>query len=154
MSDAVARDAGILELTLERDFAHPVEAVFKAWTQQDALRQWMGPGEITAPDSRMDARVGGKLTIPMTYTDGTVLTARGEIAELILNRKLRFTWVWDQQDGGAGQVMEITLHFTPTPAGTHLVLHQTNFIDAEARGKHQSGWSGCFEKLEKYLTAA
>ncbi len=47
-----------IELTMERDFAHPPEAVFRAWTESDALRQWMGPGEITAPESQIEACQG------------------------------------------------------------------------------------------------
>ncbi len=151
MSDVATRDTKILDLTIEREFAHPPEAVFSAWTQEDALRVWMGPGEITAPYSQMDARVGGALTIPMTHPDGNVHTARGEIVELVPNRKLRFTWAWDQEDGSPGQSMEITLEFHTAGTGTRLVLHQTNFMDAEACDKHASGWNGCFDKLGGYL---
>jgi uncharacterized protein YndB with AHSA1/START domain len=139
------------ELTLEREFPHPPEAVFRAWTETDALRAWMGPGEVTAPDSEIDPRVGGRLTIPMVNPDGKVHAARGEILELVPNRRLRFTWAWDQQDGSAGQRMEIALDFEPTATGTRLVFRQTNFIDAEARAQHQKGWDGCLDKLGAYL---
>lgn len=151
MSDAVTRQEQILELTVEREFAHPPEAVFEAWTQTPALRQWMGPGEITAPDSEIEPCTGGQLTIPMVHPDGTVVTARGTISEFVPNRKLRFSWAWDQEDGASGQQMEITLNFVPTANGTKLTLYQTNFIDEEARDKHEHGWTGCYDKLEKYL---
>ena len=151
MSDAVAKEPEILELTMEREFAHPPEAVYRAWTETDALRQWMGPGEITAPGSEIDARVGGTLTIPMTHPDGNVHTARGEVLDVVPNRRLHFSWAWDQEDGSPGRRMEITLDFEPTPAGTRLVLHQTNLIDQEARDKHEFGWNGCCDKLGIYL---
>lgn len=64
MSDASIQGEEI-ELTIERDFAHPPEAVYCAWTSSDALAKWMGPGEIMAPDSQIEACVGGSLTIPM-----------------------------------------------------------------------------------------
>ncbi len=151
MSDVAAQQEEILELTMEREFAHPPEAVFEAWTNTQALRRWMGPGEITAPNSEMEACVGGSLTIPMVHNDGTIFTARGKISELVPNRKLRFSWAWDQDDGSAGQQMEITLDFVPTENGTKLTLYQTNFIDEEARDKHGHGWTGCYDKLERYL---
>ena len=153
MSDAAVKSEAP-ELTMEREFAHPPEAVFRAWTERDALRKWMGPGEITAPNSEMDAREGGHLTIPMTHTDGTVLTARGEIREYVPYRKLRFTWAWDQEDGSAGHMMEITLDFTPIDKGTRLKLHQVNFIDEDACDKHEHGWNGCCDKLEVYLAGS
>ncbi len=152
MSNAVAEETEVLELTMEREIAYPPEIVFAAWTKDEALRQWMGPGEITAPDSTMDARVGGALTIPMVHPDGTVTTARGEITEFVQDRKLRFTWAWDQDDGSPGQLMEITLEFFPVDSGTRFVLHQTNFIDAEARDKHEHGWDGCLVKLKGCLS--
>lgn len=153
MSNVADVKSGAPELTMVREFSHPPEAVFRAWTETNALRQWMGPGEITAPKSQIDARVGGALTIPMTHPDGTVLTARGEILEMVDGRRLRFSWAWDQEDGSPGQRMEIALDFEPTPGGTRLVLHQTNFIDAEARDKHEFGWNGCCDKLRQYLAA-
>ncbi len=153
MSSAVA-ETDVAGLTMECEFAHPPRAVFRAWTQEDALRKWMGPGEITAPDATIEPREGGSLTVPMVHADGKVLTARGKVLEVVPDRKLRFTWAWDQEDGGAGQVMEITLDFTETDTGTLLILHQTNFIDDEARGHHTQGWNGCFEKLEGFLAAA
>lgn len=151
MTDPVANTGERLELTIERELKHPPEAVFAAWTSSEALRQWMGPGEITAPESEIDAREGGSLTIPMVHPDGTVFTARGEIVQLVQNRKLQFTWAWDQEDGSSGQIMEITLVFIPVESGTRLVLHQINFIDATAREQHQQGWSGTLFKLEAYL---
>ena len=153
MNDVAAK-AAVGALTMEREFSHPPKEVFQALTQEDALRKWMGPGEITAPDSQMEACVGGTLTIPMVHPDGAVLTARGKILELVPDSRLRFTWAWDQEDGSAGQLMEITLDFIPTRTGTMLKLHQTNFIDEEARDHHTKGWTGCFEKLEGYLTGS
>jgi uncharacterized protein YndB with AHSA1/START domain len=153
MSDVDTKTAAG-ELKMEREFSHSPSEVFQAWTQEDALRKWMGPGEITAPDSKMDTSVGGVLTIPMVHADGSVMTASGKILELVPDRKLRFTWAWDQEDGSAGQTMEITLDFIATKMGTMLTLHQTNFIDDEARDHHFKGWTGCFEKLEGHLAAS
>jgi len=143
-----------LELTMEREFAHPPEAVFKAWTDQEALRQWMGPGEVKCPGAEMDARQGGSYLFPMMTPDGANPTVRGKILEIVQNRKLRFTWAWDQEDGSAGQEMEVTLDFHETAGGTRLVLHHTNFIDEDARDKHNGGWSGCCDNLEAYLAAS
>jgi uncharacterized protein YndB with AHSA1/START domain len=65
------------EITLERNVPYPPEQVFKAWTDQEALRQWMGPGKICAPNATMEARVGGAYVFPMQRPDGTITTVRG-----------------------------------------------------------------------------
>ncbi|MDA7946567.1 MAG: SRPBCC domain-containing protein [Hyphomicrobiaceae bacterium] len=151
MSNAAAEDTEVLQLTIEREFAHPPEAVFAAWTDEKALRRWMGPGEVKAPESRMEAREGGTYVFPMITPDGKTPTVRGKILEIVPNKKLRFTWSWDQEDGSAGQLMEVSLDFRATASGTLLVLHHTNFIDVEARDHHNSGWIGCLVNLEDYL---
>ena len=153
MSDTVVMEAAgaAPTLTLERHFKAPPEAVFRAWTQSEALRHWMGPTGFSAPEAEIDAREGGAYVLPMVSPDGKVYTARGVIRELAANRKLRFSWAWDQEDGSSGQPMEITLDFHPTETGTRLVLHQTNLIDDEARDKHAEGWTGSFDCLEAYL---
>ncbi|GAB4233629.1 MAG: SRPBCC domain-containing protein [Methyloligellaceae bacterium] len=150
MNESTARPA-VPELTLQREFSHPVEAVFAAWTRSDALRRWMGPGEVCAPESEIDPRPGGRIIIPMVNPDGRVHTARGEILEIVPNRKLRFSWAWDQEDGSPGQRMEITLEFEPAGDGSRLTFRQVNFIDAEAREKHQEGWAACLDKLARHL---
>ena len=37
------------ELTLTREFTAPVDMVFKAWTDQELVRQWWGPNGVTNP---------------------------------------------------------------------------------------------------------
>lgn len=155
MSDAlrVETETDAPDLILEREFAQPVEAVFRAWTDQDALRQWMGPTGFTAPGTEFDARVGGAYTIPMVSPDGNIHTARGVITELVPNQRLSITWAWDQDDGSPGQQMQVALDFQPTKSGTKLVLHHTNFIDETARDMHSQGWKGCLDSMEAYLGA-
>ena len=152
MSSAVQAKTDAPVLTLEHEFARPPEAVFRAWTDADALPRWMGPGEVTCEGAEMDAREGGSYVFPMLTPDGMTPTVRGTILEVVPNRILRFTWACDQADGSAGQLMEVTVDFEPTATGTRLVLHQTNFIDEDARDKHAHGWTGSLDKLERHLT--
>ena len=151
MSSVAEIETSAPELTIEREFAHPPEAVFRAWTQSEALCQWMGPGEVKCPDARMDAREGGDYVFPMITPDGQTPTVRGTILEIVPNERLKFSWSWDQEDGSAGQYMEVTLEFHAEGAGTRMVLHQVNFIDVDARDKHSHGWNGSFDKLGTYL---
>lgn len=53
------------DIVLERTYAHPASAVWRAWTEAELLRQWWGPDKTTVPECRVDARVGGELYIVM-----------------------------------------------------------------------------------------
>jgi len=53
------------ELSFERSYAAPIETVWSAWTEPDALRQWWGPQKTSIPECAVDLRVGGKIFIVM-----------------------------------------------------------------------------------------
>lgn len=139
------------EVVVEREVPYPPEQVFKAWTDQDALRKWMGPGKVSAPDATMDARVGGAYVFPMRRPDGNVTVVRGVIKEMVPNRKLRFSWAWDGEDGKPGEASEVALEFHPTATGTRLVLRHAGLTDPNIRERHGHGWRGCMDCLELYL---
>jgi uncharacterized protein YndB with AHSA1/START domain len=44
------------ELTFERTYAAPIEAVWEAWTRPELLRQWWGPEKTTVPECGVDLR--------------------------------------------------------------------------------------------------
>lgn len=51
-------------LTLQRKYAAPPEAVWRAWTTPEALKQWWGPGSPQAVSVvELDLRVGGRFRI-------------------------------------------------------------------------------------------
>ena len=65
----------------------PASVVFKALTDENDLIKWM-PSE-----AKMDARIGGAYEFKYHWAERNVdSTTRGEILELIPNRKLSYTW--------------------------------------------------------------
>jgi uncharacterized protein YndB with AHSA1/START domain len=148
MNDMLQKSKLGPELIIERELSYPPEQVSKAWTDQEALRLWMGPGKICAPNATMDARVGGAYIFPMHRPDGKVTTVRGVIKEVVSNRKLPFTWAWDEEEGKPSDVSEVTLEFHPTAGGTRLVLRHAGLTDPKIREQHTRGWSGCTDSLE------
>lgn len=58
------------ELRLERSYPAPVAAVWKAWTDADALRQWWGPDKTVVPECEVDLRVGGRLYVVTEAGEG------------------------------------------------------------------------------------
>ena len=58
------------ELTFERTYEAPVEAVWQAWTQAERLREWWGPENTTISECEIDLRVGGQISIVMEAGEG------------------------------------------------------------------------------------
>ena len=61
-----------------------------------------------------------------------------------------FTWGWKSTPERESLV---TVTFKADGAGTIMTFTHEQFFDEEARDRHQGGWNGAFEKMEKYLSA-
>ncbi len=76
------------------------------------------------------------------------MTSAGVYKEVVPDEKLVFSWVWRTMPERESQV---TLTFRPDDDGTVLILTHEQFFDEPARDRHHEGWSGCLERLERYL---
>lgn len=56
---------GRKDIAFERTYAAPIDAVWKAWTQPELIRQWWGPEKTTIPECEVDLQVGGRIHIVM-----------------------------------------------------------------------------------------
>lgn len=48
------------EITITRVFDASREKVWRAWTDAEELKKWWGPKGVTAPEARIEPRVGGE----------------------------------------------------------------------------------------------
>ena len=136
-------------LTIVRSFRAAPEKVWRALTQPEALKQWMAPtDEFTIPVAESDLRVGGRYHIVMRSPDGEQHDVSGAYREVVLNRKLVYTWVWKSTPERESLV---TMELRAAGGGTELTLRHEQFFDEEARDKHQQGWTGCVGRLERLL---
>lgn len=136
-------------LQIKRTFKAPCQKVFGAWTEPEALKKWCAPSdEFTVPAAEVDLRVGGKYRIAMKAPDGNLHVAIGTYREISSPRKLVFTWTWE---GSAMPETLVTLEFHDHGASTELVLTHELFPNVEQRDKHNQGWTGCLNRLEKTL---
>ncbi len=137
-------------LTIKRRFNASPAKVFAAWTDPEKVKRWMGPGAVVVLSAENDARTGGRYRWLMKAPDGEQHDVRGVYREVIPNEKLVFTWAWlttPERDS------LVTLTFKPEDGGTLMTLMHEQFFDEEARDRHQGGWNGSLEKLEKYLAS-
>ena len=83
-------------------------------------------------------------------SNGERHVAAAFIAKSSQNEKLLFTWAWKSTPERESLVK---LTFKNDNGGTLMTLIREQFIYEAPRNRHQSGWNGAMEKLEKYLAA-
>jgi uncharacterized protein YndB with AHSA1/START domain len=139
-------------LRFKRHYAVPVEKVFRAWTDPQALKQWFGPsndGQILV--SETDLKVGGRYRIVMQMPSGEQHRVGGVYREIVPNEKLVFTWAWDAAPPDEPHESLVTVLLKPDEGGTLLTLIHEHLFDEETRTGHEGGWNGALDKLEKLV---
>ena len=132
-------------LTIKRRLNAPPAKVYAAWTDPQMIARWFGPAGVESVEAKTDLRVGGRYHITM-HVPGDRHDVMGVYREVMPNEKLVFTWAWKSTPERESLV---TVTFKPDGQGTLLTLLQEQFFDAEARDRHQQGWAGAIDKLEK-----
>ena len=136
-------------LTLKRRLKAAPDKVFAAWTDPEKVKRWMGPDEATAVAVECEARAGGHYRWVMQNMAGEIHDVSGVYREFVPNEKLVFTWAWKSTPERQSLV---TVLLKPDGDGTLLTLIHEQFFDEEARDRHQQGWSGALDKMEKMFT--
>ena len=139
-------------LVLRRTFDAPVERVFAAWLSPDAVRAFMVGDAKAVLDASVDARVGGAYHLTWDTDDGP-MTVRGVYREIVENRRIVCTWVFDEDDPADVVESLLTLEFAPRGEGTELVLTHTNLRHEESRDGHATGWQSIFDKLAAFIAS-
>jgi uncharacterized protein YndB with AHSA1/START domain len=134
-------------LTIKRRFNAPPAKVYAAWTDPQMIARWFGPAGVERVEADSDLRIGGHYSIVM-HVPGDRHDVLGVYREIVPNQKLVYTWAWKSTPERDSLV---TVTFKPDGEGTMLTLLHEHFFDADARDRHQHGWAGAIDKLEKLL---
>jgi uncharacterized protein YndB with AHSA1/START domain len=136
-------------LTLKRRFDASPGKVYAAWTEPEKIAKWFGPEQIETLRAQADARVGGAFRIIMRGADGEEHDVSGIYREVVPNEKLVFTWAWRSTPE---RLSLVTVLIKPDRGGSLLTLTHEQFFDEAARDRHAEGWTGCLDKLARYLS--
>jgi uncharacterized protein YndB with AHSA1/START domain len=136
-------------LTIKRRFKAPPAKVYAAWTDPDKVKVWIGPSETKAKSVESDLRVGGRYRWVMVAPSGEEHDVRGVYREVVPNEKLVFTWAWKSTPERESLV---TVLIKPDGDGSLLTVTHEQFFDEDARDRHQFGWNGALDKMEKMFT--
>lgn len=138
-----------IELELTRRYSAPPAKVFEAWTSPEVLKRWWKAGpDFECPVAEVDLREGGRYRLAMQTPQGETHAVVGEYREIEAPRRLVYTWGWENAPADE-TVVEV--EFRPVGDGTEVVLRHHGFTDEQERGKHEHGWNGVLESLERAL---
>lgn len=118
------------------------ETVFRYLTDPGLMSRWIGR------NVRLAAEPGGELRIDVNGID----VVRGEILEVQPERKLVFTWGWENPGSRlppGSSVVEITLERDGEETILHL-LHRD--LRPEDRAEHDKGWAHYLDRLSIAVT--
>ena len=132
-------------LTIKRRLNAPPAKIYAAWTDPAQLARWFGPEGVSSVRAETDLRVGGRYHITM-LVPGDQHDVMGVYREVVPNEKLVFTWAWKSTPERESLV---TVTLKPDGGGTILTLLHEQFFDEPARDRHNQGWTGALNKLEK-----
>jgi uncharacterized protein YndB with AHSA1/START domain len=133
-------------LTLERRFAVAPEKVYAAWTDPEKLVCWFGPDSGAVTRAETDVRVGGRYTVVFHTEDGEEHYVSGVYREVVPNARLVFTWAWRST---LERESLVTVTVKPDGDGTIFTLLHEQFFDEATRDRHEYGWTGSLNKLER-----
>lgn len=146
------------EFSITRTFDAPRDLVWRAWTVESELAQWLRPFGVSTDSVAFDVQVGGRYRYTMTNDDtGEVFPTGGEYLEVTPQDRLVFTW--GDPEAPADGAPVITLTFTPLdavePAGeqrTHFVLHLRGIAGRPGDDYVHDGWAEALENLGRHLS--
>lgn len=118
-------------ITLEREFAAPPEAVFGAYRDPEALKEWYGPDGFSITIIAMDFRVGGQFRFTMHGPDGTDYPNRIMYREIVPGARLAY--LHDSDVDADPRAFEVLVTFAPAGAGRTLLTMRSTFPSIEAR---------------------
>jgi uncharacterized protein YndB with AHSA1/START domain len=138
------------ELLIMRTFDAPASMLFALWSEPDHMKRWMGPANFTCPEVEIDFRVGGAYRAMIKSAEHGENWFGGVYREIERDRRLVFTFAWDNDGPSAGVETLVTITFVERDGKTVQTFHQRPFLSVERRDSHVGGWNQAFDKLESY----
>lgn len=138
------------KVTLHRVFTAPVEKVFKAFTDADAMASWLPPYGFVCKVHNMDIQIGGKYKMSFTnFGTGSSHSFGGEYLEIVPNELLKYTDVFEDPNL-QGQIIT-TIIFSKVLCGTEIIATQEGIPNAIPIEMCYLGWQESLEKLKKLV---
>lgn len=131
---------------LHRVFKAPVERVYRAFLDADAMAKWLPPHGFTCKVELLDARVGGAYKMSFSnFSSGQRHGFGGEYKELLLNERIRYTDRFD--DPNLPGEITATIGFRSVSCGTEVHIVQEGLPDVIPLEGCYLGWQESLNQL-------
>lgn len=131
---------------LHRVFKAPVERVYRAFLDADAMAKWLPPHGFTCKVDHLDARVGGTYRMSFSnFSSGQRHAFGGEYQELLVNERIRYTDRFD--DPGLPGEITVTITFNSVSCGTEVNIIQAGLPDLIPLESCYLGWQESLNQL-------
>jgi uncharacterized protein YndB with AHSA1/START domain len=135
---------------LHRVLAAPVEKVFKAFTDADAMASWLPPYGFVCKVHSMEAKVGGIFKMSFTnFTTGNSNSFGGEYLEMVPNELIKYTDQFD--DPNLPGTIITTIELKTVLCGTELNVMQEGIPEAIPAEMCYLGWQESLDKLKRLV---
>ena len=138
-------------LQIKRFINAPRSRVYAAWTDPAQLKEWWGPESVRTRNFVADIRVGGKYRWDLINQEDEEMSVFGEYRELVPEKKIVFTWKWDDDDVWENRNSIVTVELSDRDGGTELILRHEKLPSEESRDRHNEGWNSVLDRLEKFF---
>lgn len=151
------------QLSIEKIFDAPREAVFKAWSSAGHVKNWYTPGSCSVTIYKLDFIPGGIFQQEIRSADGQNYIFKGEYLEIIENEKIVYVLHSCDEKGNLVSDSDaktensdetiVTIRFEDYDGKTKLTLSQTVPEKwAKEKGSYQ-GWLEILDNLEKKINS-
>ncbi len=156
------------DLVISRTFEAPRDAVWRAWTDAESLRDWFGPRGYTMLTTRVDLRPGGVFHYGMRSPQGQEMWGKWVFEEVAPPERLVYVSSFSDQSGGTARYplapvwpLEVLgeLQLTEEGGRTTAILsshpirataEETERFEASV-DMMQGGWKATLDQLEAHL---
>lgn len=135
---------------LHRVLRAPVDRVYRAFLDPDAVARWLPPYGFTCKVHELDVKVGGRFKMSFTnFSSGSSHSFGGTYLEVVPNEKLRYTDVFDDPSLPGEMITTITLE--PVSCGTDFTAVQEGIPEVIPPEMCYLGWQESLEMLARVV---
>lgn len=112
------------QILVTRRFRATPDRVFRVWSEPELIaRWWSGDRDAASRTSiETDFRVGGRWRYVIASDDGGEVAFHGEYRDIVPDRKIVYTEVYEMPGSGDGEPPLVTVTMEPDGDGTLLTL--------------------------------
>jgi uncharacterized protein YndB with AHSA1/START domain len=134
-----------MKITVETTVAAPIEAVWRAWTTPDDIRQWnTASADWHCPAAELHPRSGGQFSNRMAARDGSMsFDFAGTFTKVVPNEVIEFS---------LGHERSVVVEFV---AGNQVAMVREIFDAESSHGAEQQrqGWQAIPDNFTRYVEA-